>query len=40
MENSTLVYEGKVPVSGITLRPTIDKDAMSNAFEIAGQLTM
>ncbi|XP_021948579.1 rho guanine nucleotide exchange factor 7 isoform X2 [Folsomia candida] len=37
-ETNSLVYEGKVPVSGITLRPLADKDALVNAFEIAGPM--
>jgi len=36
-ENNCLVYEGKVPVSGITVRPLGEKD-LSSAFELTGPM--
>jgi Rho guanine nucleotide exchange factor 7 len=39
-DSNTLVYDGKVPVSGITLKPLADKDGLSSSFEIAGNITV
>jgi hypothetical protein len=39
-EKNSLAYEGKIPVSGITLAPLAEKERnVSCAFEIAGMKT-